>query len=103
MRFMHLGDAPGLGVDIDELPAAKFPYERAYLPLNRKTDGTGHGWKTPSTEKVLAVQISIRAKIKTDRQNLSGEDQMRLVRLVPLPLMALPLFFSASPPPILPL
>src|SRR5438132_11714082 len=42
--FMHPGDAPGLGVDIDESLAAKFPYERAYLPVNRKTDGTVHGW-----------------------------------------------------------
>jgi len=36
------GDAPGLGVDIDEELAAKFPYERAYLPINRKLDGTMH-------------------------------------------------------------
>jgi len=42
--FMHPGDAPGLGVDIDETLAAKFPYDRAYLPMNRKTDGTVHSW-----------------------------------------------------------
>jgi mannonate dehydratase len=41
---MHPGDAPGLGVDIDESLAAKFPYKRAYLPVNRKTDGTVHSW-----------------------------------------------------------
>ena len=41
---MHPGDAPGLGVDIDEALAATFPYERAYLPVNRKRDGTLHDW-----------------------------------------------------------
>jgi mannonate dehydratase len=42
--FMHPGDAPGLGVDIDEELAARFPYQRAYLPVNRKEDGTVHDW-----------------------------------------------------------
>jgi mannonate dehydratase len=41
---MHPGEAPGLGVDIDEGLAATFPYERAYLPVNRKEDGTMHSW-----------------------------------------------------------
>jgi len=41
---MHPGDAPGLGVDIDESLAARYPYERAYLPVNRKLDGTMHSW-----------------------------------------------------------
>jgi mannonate dehydratase len=41
---MHPGDKPGLGVDIDETLAAKYPYERAYLPVNRKLDGTVHSW-----------------------------------------------------------
>jgi len=41
---MHPGDAPGLGVDVDETLAAKYPYERAYLPVNRKQDGTVHSW-----------------------------------------------------------
>lgn len=41
---MHPGDRPGLGVDIDEALAASYPYERAYLPVNRKTDGTVHSW-----------------------------------------------------------
>jgi mannonate dehydratase len=38
------GDAPGLGVEIDEALAARFPYQRAYLPINRKLDGTMHSW-----------------------------------------------------------
>ena len=41
---LHPGDAPGLGVDIDEALAAKFPYDAAYLPVNRKLDGTVHSW-----------------------------------------------------------
>jgi mannonate dehydratase len=42
--FMHPGDAPGLGVDLDEAAAARYPYQRAYLPVNRKEDGTVHSW-----------------------------------------------------------
>jgi mannonate dehydratase len=42
--YMHPGDAPGLGVDIDEALAAKFPYQRAYLPVARKLDGTLTDW-----------------------------------------------------------
>ena len=41
---MHPGDRPGLGVDIDEALAAKYPHQRAYLPVNRKLDGTMHSW-----------------------------------------------------------
>jgi mannonate dehydratase len=41
---MYPGDKPGLGVDVDEALAAKFPYQRAYLPINRKLDGTMHSW-----------------------------------------------------------
>jgi hypothetical protein len=41
---MHPGEKPGLGVDIDEALAAKYPYHRAYLPVNRKLDGTMHSW-----------------------------------------------------------
>jgi mannonate dehydratase len=42
--MMHPGDAPGLGVDIDESLASKHPYRRAYLPVNRNVDGTMHSW-----------------------------------------------------------
>ena len=41
---MHPGDAPGIGVDIKEELAAKYPHQRAYLPVNRKLDGTMHNW-----------------------------------------------------------
>ena len=42
--MLHPGDAPGLGVDIDEALAAKYPYKRAYLPVNRLEDGSMHDW-----------------------------------------------------------
>ena len=42
--MMHPGDAPGLGVDIDESLASQHPYRRAYLPVNRNVDGTMHSW-----------------------------------------------------------
>jgi mannonate dehydratase len=42
--YMYPGDAPGLGVDLDEALAAKYPYQRAYLPLARKLDGTLTDW-----------------------------------------------------------
>ena len=42
--FMHPGEAPGLGIDINESLAAQYPYQRAYLPINRKLDGTMHSW-----------------------------------------------------------
>ena len=41
---MHPGDAPGLGVDIDEELAAKYEYNRAFLPVNRLEDGTMFNW-----------------------------------------------------------
>ena len=42
--LMHPGDAPGLGVDIDEKLAAGYEYRRAYLPVNRLEDGTLFNW-----------------------------------------------------------
>ena len=42
--YMHPGDKPGLGVEIDEALAAKYPYQRAYLPIARKLDGTLTDW-----------------------------------------------------------
>ena len=41
---LHPGDAPGLGVDIDEALAATFSYRRASLPVARLEDGTMHDW-----------------------------------------------------------
>ena len=42
--FLHPGEVPGHGVEIDEAAAAKFPYRRAYLPVNRQQDGTMWNW-----------------------------------------------------------
>jgi len=42
--FLYPGETPGHGVDIDEELAAKFPYQRAYLPVNRLEDGAMWNW-----------------------------------------------------------
>ncbi len=42
--MMHPGDAPGLGVDIDEELAKGYEYKRAFLPVNRLEDGTMYSW-----------------------------------------------------------
>jgi mannonate dehydratase len=42
--YMHPGGQAGLGVDIVEALAARYPYERAYLPVNRLEDGTMSNW-----------------------------------------------------------
>jgi mannonate dehydratase len=41
---LHPGDAPGLGIEVDEELAARFPYEPAYLPVARRLDGTLTDW-----------------------------------------------------------
>ena len=42
--YLRPGDEPGLGVDIDEKLAAQYPYQRAYLPVSRKVDGSVGSW-----------------------------------------------------------
>jgi mannonate dehydratase len=42
--YMHPGDTPGHGVEFNEKLAEKYPYQRAYLPVNRKEDGTVWDW-----------------------------------------------------------
>jgi mannonate dehydratase len=42
--YLFPGEEPGLGVDIDEEAAARYPYRQAYLPVNRLEDGTVHPW-----------------------------------------------------------
>jgi mannonate dehydratase len=37
--YFHPGEKPGHGADIDEKEAAKHPYKRAYLPVNRLEQG----------------------------------------------------------------
>ncbi len=42
--LLHPGEEPGLGVELDVDEARKYPYESAYLPFNRLSDGTVHDW-----------------------------------------------------------
>lgn len=42
--YLTISDKPGLGVDFDESSAERYPYKAAYLPINRKLDGTMHDW-----------------------------------------------------------
>ena len=43
--MLHPGETPGHGVTLDEELAARYPYERAYLPVNRLAlDGTLWSW-----------------------------------------------------------
>ncbi|MGQ9368533.1 D-mannonate dehydratase ManD [Azospirillum sp. ST 5-10] len=42
--YMHPGEVPGHGVDIDEELAARYPYSPAYLPVARLADGTLWNW-----------------------------------------------------------
>lgn len=42
--YLHPGEAPGLGVDLDEALAASHPYKRASLPVARLEDGSMHDW-----------------------------------------------------------
>lgn len=42
--YLTPGDAPGLGVDMDESLAARYPYEPAYLPVARRLDGSMTDW-----------------------------------------------------------
>jgi mannonate dehydratase len=42
--YLHAGNAPGHGVDIDETLAARYPYRPSALPVNRLEDGTMWNW-----------------------------------------------------------
>lgn len=42
--YLTVEETPGLGCDINEEAAAKFPYQRAYLPTARRVDGSVHDW-----------------------------------------------------------
>jgi len=42
--YLIVSEKPGHGVEIDEAKAAEYPYDRAYLPVNRLTDGTLWDW-----------------------------------------------------------
>ncbi|TFD04630.1 D-mannonate dehydratase ManD [Cryobacterium sp. TMT1-66-1] len=42
--YLHPGNKPGLGVQLNVDEAGKYPYQTAYLPFNRLADGTVHDW-----------------------------------------------------------
>jgi len=42
--YLHPGDTPGHGVDIDEKLAARYPYKPSSLPINRLEDGAMWNW-----------------------------------------------------------
>jgi mannonate dehydratase len=42
--YLHPGERPGLGVELDVDEAGRYPYQAAYLPFNRLKDGTVHDW-----------------------------------------------------------
>jgi mannonate dehydratase len=41
---LHPGDLQGIGVEVDEQLAARYPYEPAYLPIARTRDGSMTDW-----------------------------------------------------------
>ncbi len=42
--YVDVDDTPGLGTDVDEVKAKKYPYKRAYLPTARRKDGSVQDW-----------------------------------------------------------
>jgi mannonate dehydratase len=42
--YLHPGDAPGHGVDVDEALAAQYPYRPSVLPVTRLEDGSMWNW-----------------------------------------------------------
>jgi mannonate dehydratase len=42
--YLNVSDATGLGTDVNEALAAKYPYKRAYLPVVRRLDGSVGDW-----------------------------------------------------------
>lgn len=42
--YLHPGNKPGLGVELNVDAAGTYPYQSAYLPFNRLKDGTVHDW-----------------------------------------------------------
>lgn len=42
--YLRIDNTPGIGVDIDEEKAKKYPYSMASLPVTRKEDGTLFHW-----------------------------------------------------------
>jgi mannonate dehydratase len=42
--LLHPGESPGIGVTLNDEASDTYPYQSAYLPVNRLKDGTVHDW-----------------------------------------------------------
>jgi mannonate dehydratase len=42
--YLNVSDKPGIGCDVNEEAAKKYPYRRAYLPTARRKDGSVQDW-----------------------------------------------------------
>lgn len=42
--YLHVSEKPGIGCDVNEEAARKYPYRRAYLPTARRKDGSVQDW-----------------------------------------------------------
>ncbi len=42
--YLTVADRPGIGCEVNETAAAKYPYQRSYLPVSRRRDGTVQDW-----------------------------------------------------------
>ncbi|HVU14273.1 MAG TPA: D-galactonate dehydratase family protein [Phototrophicaceae bacterium] len=42
--YLDVSDRPGLGVEVNEEAAARYPYQRGYLPTMRRADASVHDW-----------------------------------------------------------
>lgn len=42
--YLYVSGRPGLGTDLNEKAAKKYPYKRGYLPTTRRADGSVHDW-----------------------------------------------------------
>lgn len=41
---LFMEDRPGIGCDVDEAAAARYPFRKAYIPICRQGDGSLHTW-----------------------------------------------------------
>lgn len=42
--YLYMGDRPGIGCDVDEAEAARYPFRRAFIPVCRRQDGSLTTW-----------------------------------------------------------
>ena len=59
--YLHPGEAPGLGVDLDENLAARYPYRAASLPVNRLGPDRAAAWTKVAIALMAAASLAIIA------------------------------------------